>query len=185
MSTNMTVLIPLAPGFEELEMVSIQDLCVRAGFEVVLAATNKKNVQGARGLNVVAHTHIDDVIDQDFDAIILPGGLPGADHLRDNHSLKTLLLKQHNAEKLIGAICAAPKVLIQHGIIESQSFTAFPNSQNEFTHLGSQQLNLPIVQNGHVITSRGPGTAMDFALYVIEKLTTLSHRLDVETKLVR
>ena len=181
---DISVLVPLAPGFEELEAVSATDLFTRAGFKVTTAGTEKRNIKASRGLNVVADTVLEEIKDQSFDAIVLPGGLPGADFLRDSQILKEMLLKQHQQKKLIGAICAAPKVLVAHGIITDQGFSAYPGSQSKELN-PEQLLDHVVCIDGHIVTSRGPGTAMDFALEIIELLSSAELREEVEDKLVR
>ena len=186
---SIKVLVPLAPGFEELEAVTITDLCQRAGFAVSTAGLVKRNVQAARGLNVVADTVLAEVVDQSFDAVILPGGLPGADYLCQSDELKQILINQHQQQKCIAAICAAPKVLVECGIIIGNSFAAYPGSQQQYLDNDridmSQLSDQAVCVQEHVITSRGPGTALDFSLQIIEQLTTQSHRQQVESALAR
>ena len=158
------VLVPLAQGCEELEAITITDLLVRAGVEVTTAGLDDQPVTASRGTTIVPDTSIDTVVDETFDLIVLPGGLPGADHLRDDNNIR-LLLKNHAARgKYIGAICAAPKALAAAGLLEGKRATAYPGVLEA---LGNDQIRVrdsAIEVDGKVITSRGPGTAMDFAL---------------------
>ena len=118
------VLVPLAQGCEELEAITITDLLVRAGITVTTCGLDEQPVTASRGTTIIPDTSIDKVINQSFDLIVLPGGLPGADHLRDNEQLQTLLKKQALDDKYIAAICAAPKALAQAGILDGKTATS-------------------------------------------------------------
>jgi 4-methyl-5(b-hydroxyethyl)-thiazole monophosphate biosynthesis len=162
------VIVPLADGFEEIEAVSIIDVLRRAGVEVVTAAIVKKNVQGAQGVTIIADEHIEEINPDTFDMIILPGGLPGAEHLRDNAKVINIIKEFHERQKLVGAICAAPIALHRAGAIEG-AYTCYPSFEKQITKEGytSEQ---KVVQNGNVITSRGPATAICFALSIVKEL---------------
>ena len=180
-----SVLVPLAHGCEELEAITITDLLVRAGIKVTTAGLDERPVVASRGTRIIPDTTIDSVLGVEFDMVVLPGGLPGADHLRDNENVQNIL-KSHSANgKYIGAICAAPKALAQAGLLENKTATGYPGV------LQSLKLKDTIVKvsnieiDGNVITSRGPGTAMDFALALIELLIDKNKRDEVEKGLVR
>jgi 4-methyl-5(b-hydroxyethyl)-thiazole monophosphate biosynthesis len=177
--------VPLAQGCEELEAITITDLLVRAGIEVTTAGLDDKPVTASRGTTIIPDTSIDAIADQSFDLIVLPGGLPGADHLRDNNNLQRLL-KDHAAKgKHIGAICAAPKALAAAGLLQGKKATAYPGVLEA---LGNDQIDVTdtaIEIDGNIITSRGPGTAMDFALTLIELLEGSTRREEVNKQLVR
>lgn len=179
------VLVPLAQGCEELEAITITDLLVRAGIEVTTAGLDDQPVTASRGTNIIPDTTIDAIADQSFDLIVLPGGLPGADHLRDNKSLQ-MLLKNHAAEgRHIGAICAAPKALAAAGLLEGRRATAYPGVLEALANHRIDIRNSAIEIDGNIITSRGPGTAMDFALTLIEILEGTARREEVNRQLVR
>ena len=108
----LRVLVPLAPGFEELEAVTITDLLVRAGIEVTTAGLDADAVTASRGTTIIPHTSIDHVKDEIYDMMVLPGGLPGADYLQNDDRIQTLLKNHAASNKYIAAICAAPKALI-------------------------------------------------------------------------
>jgi 4-methyl-5(b-hydroxyethyl)-thiazole monophosphate biosynthesis len=179
------VLVPLAQGCEELEAITITDLLVRAGIEVTTAGLDDKPVTASRGITIIPDTRIDKVLDQEFDLVVLPGGLPGADHLRDNPHVQAMI-KNHAAKgKYIGAICAAPKALATAGLLEGKSATSYPGVLDA---LGNHQIkvkNSAIEIDGNIVTSRGPGTAMDFALTLVELLEGQARRTEVEKQLVR
>jgi 4-methyl-5(b-hydroxyethyl)-thiazole monophosphate biosynthesis len=179
------VLVPLAAGFEELEAVTLIDLLRRAGFEVVVAGLVAGPVFASRGTVLVPDTTLAAVADQAFDLVVLPGGLPGADHLAADPLLRSLLQRQHAQHRLTAAICAAPKVLAAAGLLAGKSATCYPGAIDAAAHPDITLVTEPVVTDGTVVTSRGPGTAMDFALALIERLAGRARRDDVETKLLR
>lgn len=160
-------LVVVAQGIEEMETVIIYDLLIRAGIEVTLASVTGRQVEASRGLKMVANVDLNQVIDEAFDIIICPGGLPGAEYLRDNALLKNLLIKQHNQQKWLAAICASPAVVLaHHGILDNSQATGYPSSEEQIPNY----IDEDVVVDGHVITSKGPGTAMVFALKIIQLL---------------
>ena len=179
------VLIPLAPGCEELEAVTMIDLLRRAGIEVTTAGLEPGPVTASRGTVLVPDKPLEDVAGEDFDLIALPGGLPGATHLQQNATVQTLLRDMAKAGKYTAAICAAPKALASAGLLEGKRATCCPGSLNQL-ELGSTVLvDDAVVIDGTVVTSKGPGTAMDFALTLIELLSGKETRLEVEQGLQR
>lgn len=180
------VLVPLAQGCEELEAVTIIDLLVRAEVEVVTASLDENSViTASRGVQLVAQTQLDEVLDQTFDLVVLPGGLPGADYLQQDPRIIQLLQRTEAEGRWVAAICAAPKVLVEAGLLDGKQATSFPGVIDQNPAVGMQYLNQSVVEDGRVITSKGPGTAMDFALTLIEKLMGLEKRLAVEKALQR
>ncbi|MCK4834640.1 MAG: DJ-1/PfpI family protein [Gammaproteobacteria bacterium] len=179
------VLVPLAQGCEELEAITITDLLVRAGITVTTCGLDERPVKASRGTTIIPDTRIDNILNETFDLIVLPGGLPGADHLRDNEQLQSLLKKQAHEGRYLGAICAAPKALAKAGILEGKTATGFPGVLEA---LGDQSISISnnaIEIDGKVVTSRGPGTAMEFALTLIELLEGKNKREEVNQQLVR
>ena len=134
---------------------------------------------------MLADTLLDEVMDTDFDMIVLPGGLPGADHLDDDERIHTLLKKMKDNNKYTAAICAAPKVFANAGLLEGMKATSYPGFIDKMALPQTEVLAQPVVTDGTVITSRGPGTAMDFALELIEKLAGREKRIEVEQPLMR
>ncbi|MEW5768989.1 MAG: DJ-1 family glyoxalase III [Pseudomonadota bacterium] len=179
------VLVPLAPGFEDLEAVTIVDLLRRAGVEVVTAGLHAGLVQGARGTRVQPDAALDEVLDQAFDMIALPGGMPGAEHLKNDARVQALLQRLAAAGKYTAAICAAPIALAQAGLLGGHRATSYPGFLDQATPPGVTYLEQPVVVDGKVVTSRGPGTAMDFALALVELLAGKARRDQVEAGLVR
>jgi 4-methyl-5(b-hydroxyethyl)-thiazole monophosphate biosynthesis len=182
---NPTVLVPLAQGCEELEAVTIIDLLRRAGITVISAGLDAQPVKASRGTVLVPDTTLDQVLDQDFDMIVLPGGQPGADHLRDDPRIQQKLKQLAGADKYVAAICAAPRALAQAGLLDGRRATSFPGSLEGSPAENLQYLNDPVVIDGKLVTSRGPGTAMDFALTLIELLLGKDMRDKVEKPLQR
>lgn len=181
-----TVLVPLANDCEELEAITITDLLVRAGAQVTRASIHDtKEITASRGTKLVADSTINSLVDQKYDLIALPGGLPGANHLMDSEILNKMLQAQNQAEGWIGAICAAPKVLVNAGLVEGKTITCYPGALASMETDGVTITEQAVVKDQHIITSRGPGTAMDFALALIEVLYGPEKRQEVETPLVR
>ncbi|MBF0471092.1 MAG: DJ-1/PfpI family protein [Gammaproteobacteria bacterium] len=180
-----SVLIPLAPGFEELEAVTVIDLLVRAGVEVITAGLEPGPVTASRGVTLLPDSVLDDLLEREFTMIVLPGGLPGADHLNRDPRIHTLLRRTAAAGGVTAAICAAPKVLAASGLLRDKRATAYPGileplAETEAIHLTSDA----VVIDGSVITSRGPGTAMEFALTLIAKLVGEEKRAEVAAGLL-
>lgn len=179
------VLVPLAPGFEELEAVTVVDLLRRAGVEVVTAGLADGPVRASRGVVVVPDTTLDRVADDDFDMIVLPGGLPGADHLNADPRIHRILRRTAAAGGYAAAICAAPKVLAGAGLLDGRKATGYPGVLDRLNLPRTELLQRAVVTDGRIVTSRGPGTAMDFALELIERLLGKTKRDEVEAPLVR
>lgn len=181
-------LIILAEGFEELEAVTVMDLLVRAEIKVTSAGLKPGPVRASRNTVLVPDATLEEVIDEEFDAIVLPGGLPGADHLALHQPLLSRLRKQVDDAKLVAAICAAPRVLIEADIAKGKTITSFPGALAKYGDLSNQDVqvtNSSLEIDLPLITSRGPGTAMDFALCLIEQLVDTEKRDEVEQALAR
>jgi 4-methyl-5(b-hydroxyethyl)-thiazole monophosphate biosynthesis len=179
------VLVPLADGCEELEAVTIIDLLRRAGIEVVTAGLGDGPVKASRGVVLLPDCSLDQVLDDDFDMIVLPGGLAGAERLDADPRIHTLLQRMAEKDRYTAAICAAPKVLLNAGLLDGRKATAYPGAIDGRVAVGTQLQADPVVVDGRVITSQGPGTAMDFALTLIEMLSGADTREQVETPLMR
>lgn len=178
-----SVLVPLAQGCEELEAVTVVDLLRRAGVHVVTAGLDNAPVRASRGVVLLADMTLDEALKQEYDMVVLPGGLPGADHLDGDPRIRGLLRTMADSGRYTAAICAAPKVLASTGLLEGKKVTSFPGVLDAFADLDYR--SDPVVQDGRLITSRGPGTAMDFALTLIENLLGMDKRNEVEAALQR
>ena len=179
------VLVPLAQGCEELEAITITDLLVRAGINVTTCGLDEQPVKASRGTTIIPDTSIDKIQQQSFDLIVLPGGLPGADHLRDHPLLQQLIKKQAADNKYLAAICAAPKALAEAGVLDGKKATSFPGVLAALDNTSITITENAVEIDGNIITSRGPGTAMDFTLTLIELLAGKDKREQVNQQLVR
>lgn len=180
-----SVLVPLAQGCEELEAVTIIDLLVRAGIEVVSAGLEPGPVIASRGVVLLPQTTLDEALEKEFDMVVLPGGMPGAANLENDPRIIELLRKMAEGGKYTAAICAAPKVLANAGLLAGKRATSYPGFVDKMNLPDVEYLQEAVVQDGQVITSRGPGTAMDFALTLIEQLVGKARRDEVEASLQR
>lgn len=157
----------LADGFEEIEAVTIIDVLRRAGIEVHVVATNDRDeASGDHGIVVAADMRLADL--KDHDAIILPGGYPGAASLRDNDAVIALIREADAAGKLVAAMCAAPIALGRAGVLAGRTYTCYPGVEQQIPD-GTPVTDVVVV-DGHVITSRGPGTALAFAYALVDAL---------------
>lgn len=179
------VLVPLAQGCEELEAITITDLLVRAGISVTTCGLDERPVKASRGTTIIPDTSINNVMTETFDLIVLPGGLPGADHLRDDAQLQSLMKKQVEENKYLAAICAAPKALAQAGLLDGKTATSYPGVLEALNNKNISISTRAVEIDGNIVTSRGPGTAMDFALTLIELLAGKEKRDEVNRQLVR
>jgi 4-methyl-5(b-hydroxyethyl)-thiazole monophosphate biosynthesis len=167
-----SVLLPLAQGFEEVEAVALVDVMRRGGIEVRIAyiddrLSHGKVVVGANGIGVKADTALKNVISEDFDMMVLPGGWDGTYALAE-HPRVIELLKEFKESKVVGAMCAAPYVLKKAGVL-GNDYTCYPGAKDEIDHAGYRD-DLKVVNDGNVMTSQGPGTAVCFGLAIVERL---------------
>lgn len=179
------VLVPLAQGCEELEAVTIIDLLRRAGIEVITAGLEPGLVKASRGTQLMPDTTLDAALLEDFDMLVLPGGMPGAQHLRDDARVIGLIQNMAAARRYTAAICAAPTVLAAAGVLSGKTATGYPGFLEKMNLNDVTLSTEAVVRDGQVITSRGPGTALDFALSLVEILLGVDTRQQVESALVR
>ncbi len=166
---DKNVLVPMADGSEELETVCIVDVLRRAGARVTLASVGKLEIKASKGVTLIADCMLTECIDQTYDLMALPGGMPGSEHLRDCPELIQALKRQRAEGRLYAAICAAPAVaLFPHGLLEGKRITCHPS----FAHLVSSlhPVEATVVVDGNCVTSRGAGTAVEFSLTLVELL---------------
>ena len=179
------VLIPLADGCEELEAVTLIDLLRRADIEVVTAGLGDGVVTASHGTRLVPDMTLDEAMGGSYDMVVLPGGLPGADHLDADPRVHELLQTQMNQDRAVAAICAAPKVLANGHVLDGRRATCYPGCVDAEKYGEVAFTGAPVEIDGPVITSRGPGTALDFALILIETLKGPGPRAEVEAALLR
>ena len=164
------VLVPLAEGFEEIEAVTVVDLLRRAGIEVDTASLEGRHVTGSHGIRIDADIALADADAAAYDMIVLPGGMPGAEHLKNDPRVVDLLRRFAASGRYTAAICAAPGVLAHAGLLEGRSATSFPGFLRPDSAPGLELSDAAVVVDGTVITSRGPGTSIEFALALVELL---------------
>ncbi len=163
-----TALAILAPGFEEIEAITIIDLLRRAEINVTTTSITDPKVEGAHNITILADTLFQDSININYDLIILPGGQPGTTNLKKSDAVIDLLKRQNSKNKLIAAICAAPTVLADAGLVNGKNITSYPSEKGVFDSSNYKEDN--VVQDGNIITSRAVGTAIDLSLFLIKKL---------------
>lgn len=171
------IAVMLADGFEEGESLFVIDILRRAGFTCDGITIDEEVVRGAHDIRVFSDRHIDDVKVADYDMIVLPGGQPGADHLRDDDRVIHLVQDfAHDESKYVAAICAAPQVLAKAGVVEGKKLTSYPMDKYRtlFTNANYIDDNTAmeelVVVDGHLITSRGPASTLSFVYKLVEIL---------------
>lgn len=158
-----------ANGFEECEALLVVDLLRRANIEIEIISMNDElEVTSSHNVKIIADECFMDANFREYDALILPGGLPGTTHLQANERLASILLKHAEQGKLLCAICAAPSVLGHLGILEDKHATCFPTFKDKCT--GALLSEDKVVQDGNIITGKGLGAAIEFASKIIENL---------------
>jgi len=166
-----SVLLPLATGFEEVEAVGLIDVMRRGGIEVRVVyledETHGALVTGANGITIQADMSIKNIISDDFDMMVLPGGFDGTYALSENKRV-IALVQEFKEKKIIAAICAAPFVFKKAGVL-GNDYTCYPGAKDEIDHAGYRD-DLKVVIDGNVMTSQGPGTALCFGLAIVERL---------------
>jgi 4-methyl-5(b-hydroxyethyl)-thiazole monophosphate biosynthesis len=176
-------LIHLAEGFEEIEAITIIDVLRRADIPILMVSiTRDLKVTGSHGIAITADILFEDTDYSDAEILILPGGMPGAKNLNAHLGLKDQLNKFKEEGKKLAAICAAPIVLGGLGILEGKEAVCFPGFENQLP--GAKIVYDPVVVSGNVITGRGPGTALDFALTLVKLLKGDSLADDLARKLL-
>ena len=165
----------LADGFEEIEALCVLDFLRRAGVEVKTVGIDEKIVTGSHKIPVVCDKEdINLTGDEDFDMVILPGGLPGANNLDQSPLVEKFLNRAVAEDKFISAICAAPFILGKRGFLNGKRATCYPGFEKDL--LGAETVNQGVVRDGKIITARAMGKSHDFALEIIEALVGKSER---------
>jgi len=161
------VLVPLAPGFEEIEAITVIDVLRRANVEVVVAGVEEGPLEGSRGIRVVPDTTLE-AVSGEFDLIAIPGGARAAERLREDERLSRLLVEQREKGRYLAAICAGPTVLSELGILEGRRATGHPSVLSLLR--AGKAVTDRVVHDDRIVTSRSPGTAMEFAFKLVEIL---------------
>jgi len=164
------VLVPLAPGFEEIEAITVIDILRRAGVEVVVAGTEAGPIVASRQTKHMPDCTLEDVRAEDFDLLVLPGGLPGTTNLRRDPRIRQIIGTLRARQRPVAAICAAPTVLAAYGVLAGKSATSHPSVRAEVAAAAGSASAARVVVDGDVITSQSAGTAMEFAFKLVEYL---------------
>uniref|UniRef100_UPI0040478ED5 DJ-1 family glyoxalase III n=1 Tax=Aliarcobacter sp. TaxID=2321116 RepID=UPI0040478ED5 len=162
------IVLPISNGFEEIEAITVIDVLRRANIQVITAGIESNNITGAHNIKIETDCKIEDINSDDFDMIILPGGLPNAFTLADNFTVQSLLKEFKDKKKKIGAICAAPYALHKADVL-NENFTCYPSFEQKIRENGYHSEDAVVIDND-VITSQGPATAMIFALEIVNLL---------------
>ncbi len=180
------ILIPLAQGCEEMEAITIIDLLRRAQFDVTSAGLEQQPtpIKASRGTIFLPDTSLDQALKIDYDMLVLPGGLPGADHLNDDPRIIKLIQKMATENKYTCAICAAPRVLARAGVLQNKRATSYPGTLDQMEVSGMIYTAEAVTIDNKIITGRGPGVVIDFTLALIEALGGNTLKQQVETPLL-
>jgi len=177
------VAVHLAEGFEEIEAVSIIDVLRRADIEtIVVSVSGSLDVTGAHGLGIKADKLFEEIDYKNTEMIILPGGMPGASNLNDHSGLRSKIKEFNKEGKPLGAICAAPMVFGSTGVIQDKNATCFPGFEDRLT--GAKVTGSEVEVAGKIVTGKGPGVAIKFALQIVEMLKGKKVRDEVAEKMI-
>lgn len=174
------ILIPLADGFEDIEAIAVIDVLRRAGIEVVTAGATGNFVVSASRIRMSTDSRIIDMDTSKFDGIVLPGGSAGVENLGRNETLMRLVEDYAKTGKLVAAICMAPSLLAKRGILKDKKATAYPGLERGFDKPRADR----VVVDENIITSQGPGTAVEFALKIVEQMLGKPKALQIKQQLV-
>ncbi len=176
------VALILAEGFEEVEAVAPIDVLRRAGVEVVIAGLSPEPVASARNVKIVPDTTVDKLNADELDLVILPGGAGGVEKLKKDPRVERLIKAMQEKKRLIGAICAAPTALAKFGVLEGKRATVYPSLMDEIKP--AQFVDSPVVEDENIITSQGPGTALEFGLKLAERLVGKEKAKEVASRML-
>ena len=166
----MKVYIFLANGFEEIEAITVIDILRRAGVTVTVAGAQSGPITASRQTKHIPDCTLDDVRVEDFDMLVLPGGLPGTTHLRQDPRISQIIQTMLVRHCFVAAICAAPTVLADAGVLTERVATSNPSVRAELAGKVGRISNERVVVDGLIITSQSAGTAMEFAFKLVEIL---------------
>ena len=185
LATDATVAIMLADGFEEVEALAVADVLYRAGVRSdLISVTDARHVTSSHGIRVVADLMLEDVDLSAYTLLFLPGGMPGTLGLKATPAIQTEVLRRADAGQPVAAICAAPSILAELGMLEGRQATSNPGFVGVLAEHGAQVSQAAVVTDGPVITSRGMGTAIDFGLEIVRHYLGEEAVDDVKAKIV-
>ena len=174
----MTAYVFLAEGFEEVEALTPVDILRRGGVTVKTVGIGAKTVTGSHGIPVVWDIAEEDVIPEEIDLMVLPGGIPGTPNLGASLTIQEGLAYAAQEDLWVGAICAAPSVLGENGLLYGRKYTCYPGFENDEKYHGTYTA-APLQQDGKIVTANGAGNAMTFALYLLAALQGEEKALEV------
>ena len=174
----MTAYVFLAEGFEEVEALTPVDMLRRGGVTVKTVGIGGKTITGAHGIPVGCDIAEEDVIPDEIDMMVLPGGMPGTTHLGESLTIQEGLAYAAQEDLWVAAICAAPSVLGENGLLHGRKYTCYPGFENDEKYHGTYTA-APLQQDGKIITANGAGNAMTFALYLLAALQGEEKALEV------
>jgi 4-methyl-5(b-hydroxyethyl)-thiazole monophosphate biosynthesis len=166
--TAKRVLVPLADGVEEIEAITVTDILRRAGCDVVTATVDSMEVTARCGTRLVADSRFEEVSGQSWDMVVIPGGGPAVERFRQMPEIRELVQRQAEAGRQLAAICAGPRVLADAGLLTGRRAACHGSVEGEMEKV--RIIHLPVVEDGPIVTSRGPGTALEFALRLVRRL---------------
>ncbi len=178
----MKIAVLLAEGFEELEAVSVIDTLRRAGIDTLIVSLAEAEVYGSHGIGMLSDKVWEEVDFSDLDGVVLPGGLPGATRLGEDQRVLELIRELHKEERMIAAICAAPVVLEKAGVIKGRNATSYPSFEESMESCSYSEDR--VVTDGHIITARGPGVALEFALQLVGYLRDKEQAEELREKML-
>ncbi len=176
----MKILVPLANGFEDIEAFTVIDILRRAGIEVDIIGVPGNIITSKVGVRVIVDKNLKDVKVEEYDGIILPGGDPGYKNLEKSKEIIDIIKKMDERKKLIAAICASPSILAKIGLLDDKKATIYPGMEKLLPHPRDER----VVIDKNVITSQGPGTAIEFSLKIVEYLSGKQKALALRKALV-
>lgn len=164
----MKVAVYFATGYEEIEALAVVDVLRRGNIEVSMVGVNSKTVVSARGISINMDTTLDELNHDEIDMMVLPGGVPGVINLEASEKLMSELKSFKEKGKWLAAICAAPSILGNQGLLVGEKATCYPNYESKL--IGCEHVDERVVVSGKIVTGKGAGTAIDFALKILEVL---------------
>lgn len=176
----MRVLLPLAEGFEEIEAIVVVDVLRRAGVKVELVGIEDNVIRGRNKVSILAEKLINEVKPEDYDGIVLPGGNPGYKNLEKCERLVGMIKKLASEGKVVAAICSSPLILARIGLLKDRKATAYPGLERELP----KPSQADVVIDGNIITSKGPGTALNFALEIVKVLLGSEREAELRKALI-
>ncbi|MFW5830245.1 MAG: DJ-1 family glyoxalase III [Planctomycetota bacterium] len=178
------VLIIVAAGAEETETMTVADILARAGQEVVIAGAKETRFPGSRQLPMAADTTLDAVDPDSFDLIFLPGGMPQAENCRDDARIQAIIARRLQDERPLAIMCASPMALLPNHLARGRRLTCFPALRDQLEAGGALWQDQAVVHDGCLITSQGPGTAMDLGLYLAEQLAGAAQAREIADQML-